>query len=215
MKRWTGAFIGSVLVVLVAGALARELVRAQSSPPAEVADARVEWELTRMVEVIQEARDYVQRRKDQLGRLPNDVQLLVSEGQQRLQELKQAIQQRDVRSARRAFRAALGVFEEIRLRLKDARDAQDGTTTPEQIAAKLDRAITQLRMHFDELKALAVQNPLPAVDAELARIDKLIAALEARPATATPAALRQQVQDARRALQAIEVTILDQATVSP
>ena len=215
MKRWTGAFIGSALAVLVVGSLAREFVRAQSSPPAAAADARVDWELTRMVEVIQEARDYVQRRKDQLGRLPNDVQPLVSEGQQRLQELRQAIQQRDLRSARSAFRAALGVFEEIRLRLNDARDAQDTTTTPEQIAAKLNRAVTQLRTHFDELKALASQNPLPAVDVELARIDTLIAALEGRPATAAPAALRQQVQEARRALQAIEVTILDQATVSP
>jgi hypothetical protein len=158
----------------------------------------------------------VQRRRELLGGLPSDVQPLVSQGQGLLQELREAIQQRNLTRARRIFRQALVLFDDIRFRLNEVMDAQDGATnTAEQLAAKLNRAVNGLRSRLGEVQAVAGPNPQPAIAAELARIDGLVRALETPPPGTTPAALRQQVIGARSALQALELLIAAQTEATP
>jgi hypothetical protein len=186
---------------------------AQESSPAT---SRREFEFKRMIEVVQEARDYVQRRKELLGGLRSEVQPLVTEGQQRLQELKAAIQQRELRRARKAFHQALAVFDEIRLRLSEVLDAQNvAATTQQQAAMKLALTVTQPRSRLTELKQLASRSPVPAIDTELARIDGLIRTLENRSPGATAATLRPQLLEARQALEAVGVAIIDGMEAAP
>jgi hypothetical protein len=211
---WIDRFMGATFVVATLACVPHGHAFAQTAPPTD--GARAEFEYQRMIEVAQEARDYVQRRRELLGGLPGDVQPLVSQGQQLLQELRQAIQQRNLARARRIFRQALVLFDEIRLRLNEAMDAQDGATnTPEQIAAKLQRAVSGLRARLGEVQAVAGPSPLPAIAAELARIDGLVRALETPPPGTTPAALRQQVLGARGALQALELLVAQQMEATP
>jgi hypothetical protein len=165
-----------------------------------------------MTEMVQAARDYVQRRKDLLGSLPSDVQTLVAEGQQRIQELKQAVQQRDLKRSRRLFRVVVSLFEEVRLRLNEAMDAQSGaTTTPEQVAASLQVVATRMRAKCAELRQANIERPDAAVDDELSRIENAIDSLEASPSTTTSNALRDQIRAIRRDLQAVETAIVDRS----
>lgn len=211
---WIDRFMGAGCVVASLAFILHGHVFAQTAPPAD--GARPEFEFQRMIEVAQEARDYVQRRRELLGALPSDVQPLVSQGQQLLQELRQAIQQRNLPRARRIFGQALVLFDDIRLRLNEVMDAQDGATnTPQQLAARLQRAVNGLRGRLGEVQAVAGPSPQPAIAAELARIDGLVRALETPPAGATPAALRQQVLAARSALQALELLIAAQMEATP
>lgn len=169
-----------------------------------------------MGEMVQEARDYVQRRRELLGGLPTDVQPLVTQGQDLLQQLREAVTQRDLPRARRLFRRALTLFDEIRARLNDAMDAQDASiNTPEQRAARLQRAVTGLRHRLGELQFAAGPNPPPAIAAELTRIDGLVQALESPPPGTTPAALREQVVAARNAVRALALTVAEQGEVTP
>jgi hypothetical protein len=206
---WIIRFINVALVVAALVLVPYERVLAQAAPAAD--GARAEFELKRMIEVVQEARDYVQRRRELLGGLPSDVQPLVSRAQQLLEQLRLAIQQRDLVRARQIFEQAVGVFDEIRARLNEAMDAQNAAAnTPEQLAAKLAEAARRLRGRLGELQAIVGPSPAPAIATELARIDGLVRALEKPPAGATPAALRTQVLSARSALLALELVVTEQ-----
>jgi hypothetical protein len=206
---WIIRFIKVALFVAALALVPHERVLAQVAPPA--AGTRAEFELQRMIEVVQEARDYIQRRRDLLGGLPVDVQPLVSKAQQLLEQLRLAIQQRDLVRARQLFQQAVGVFDEIRVRLNDAMDAQNAAAnSPEQLAAKLAEAVRRLRSRLGELQMIVGPSPAPSIATELARIDSLIRALETPPAGATPTALRTQVLSARSALLALELAVTEQ-----
>jgi hypothetical protein len=208
---WIIRFIKVALVVAALALVPNERVLAQTAPSA--GGARADFELQRMIEVVQEARDYVQRRRELLGGLPPDVQPLVASAQQLLEQLRQAIQQRDLVRARQLFQQASGVFDEIRARLNEAMDAQNAATnTPEQRAAKLAEAARRLRGRLTELQAIVGPSPAPSIATELARIDGLVRALERPPASATPTALRAQVLSARSALLALELVVTEQVT---
>lgn len=205
---WIDRFASAAFVAATLTFVPHAHVLAQAAPPA---NSRAEFEFQRMIEMVQEARDYVQRRRDLLGSLPSDVQPLVTDGQQLLQQLRQAITQRDLPRARQIFRQALGLFDEIRTRLNDVMDAQDpAVNTPDQVAAKLARAVKGLRDHLGELQGAAGQNPTPAIASELTRIDGLVRALETPPTGTTPATLRAQVVDARNAIRALDLVVAQQ-----
>lgn len=205
---WIMRFIKVALVVAALALVPNERVLAQAAP---AAGSRGEFELQRMVEVVQEARDYVQRRRELLGGLPADVQPLVANGQQLLLQLREAIQQRNLARARQLFQQAVGVFDEIRARLNEAMAAQNAAAnTPEQIAARLAEAVRRLRGRLAELQTIVGPSPAPAIATEIARIDGLVRALEKPPAGATPAALRTQVLSARNALLALELVVTEQ-----
>lgn len=211
--RWIDRFLSTAFVIAALAFVPHARVLAQAQP---AAGTRTDFEFQRMVEVVQEARDYVQRRRDALGGLPSDVQQLVTAAQQLLAQLQQAVAQRDLPTARGIFDQALGLFDEIRARLNDAISAQDPTlNTPQQLAAKLAQAIKGLRNRLGELRAAAGQNPPSAIATELTRIDGLVRALETPPAGATQATLRAQVADARKAIVALEAQVAEQAVTTP
>jgi hypothetical protein len=206
---WITRFIKVALVVTALALFPHERVLAQTAPSTDA--ARVEFELKRMIEVVQEARDYVQRRRELLGGLPSDVQPLVATAQQIVEQLRQAIQQRDLNRARQLFQQGVGVFDEIRARLSEAMAAQNAAAnTPEQLAAKLAEAVRRLRGRLAELQVIIGPSPAAAIATELARIDGLIRALEKPPAGATPTALRTQVLAVRSALAALELVVTEQ-----
>lgn len=169
-----------------------------------------------MAELAQQARDYLERRKALLGEVPRDVQSLIAEGQVRLDALRRAIQQRDLQSARSAFRAALAVFEEIRLQLNEGIDAQSGVApTPDQEAATVKLVLQRLRERWAELVRLASRNPAATIDTELQRIDAALRELEARSTTAAPETRRGELRVVRRDLQAVEAAIVGRLEAAP